>query len=80
MPIGWTMTNRLLIALISLIALIQVVSIYVITDRIDRQGRELHNLRGVVADQAATIQYLTDPATIQKRTIDMLTGSGEYAK
>ena len=41
-------------------------------------GREIANLQGVQRDQAATIQYLTHPATIQRRTIDFILRQGEF--
>lgn len=51
----------------------------VLRSEVAAMKKELANLKGVVHDQAVTIQHLTHPATIQQRTIDMLLGKGEFA-
>ncbi|MDT8901147.1 hypothetical protein [Anaeroselena agilis] len=43
-------------------------------------NRELHNVKGHLHDQAQTIQHLTHPATMHRRTIDWLYGQGEFKK
>jgi hypothetical protein len=40
--------------------------------------REMANIKGTIYDQAQTIQHLTHPATMHRRTIDWLYGQGEF--
>lgn len=44
-----------------------------------RLTRELHNLKGTVRDQALTMQHLTDPDVIARRTFARLLGEPEEA-